>query len=443
MDSLTKHPPFQDYEEAVAWLYKQLPLFEKQGAAAYKPGLERMEAMAALLGHPGHRFRSIHIAGTNGKGSVAHLLANALHAAGYKTGLFTSPHIHRFTERIRVDGEEVPAVFVLDFVNRYYHLVERFRPTFFEWVTLMAFEYFARRQVDVAVVEVGMGGRLDATNILMPEIGVITRIALDHKQFLGDTLPQIAGEKAGIIKKGMRVVIGRRQAETTAVYMQKAQEQQAELLWAEDRASFSWGDLQPDGYRRASIQDEGKTINIATPLIADYQADNLLTAWVAFKAWMQKQGRREEAAPAFTEGARLETFRLKGRWQRLKVPVAAFADAAHNEEGVEAVSKQMQALRPRHCRWVLGTSSDKDLPRLLACLPSENISYYCCAAASPRALPATQLTASLKEAGLHAQAYASVKDAFEAALNDCKEDELLLVAGSHFILAELPPPLFE
>jgi dihydrofolate synthase/folylpolyglutamate synthase len=443
MDSLTQQPPFEHYEAAVAWLYRQLPLFEKQGAAAYKPGLERMEAMAALLGHPERRFRAIHIAGTNGKGSVAHLLANALHAAGYKVGLFTSPHIHRFTERIKVHGEELPAAFVLDFVNRYHHLVERFRPTFFEWTTLMAFEFFACQQVEVAVVEVGMGGRLDATNILVPDLGVITRIAFDHKQFLGDTLPQIAAEKAGIMKQGMQVVIGRRQTETTAVYLQKAQEQQAQLLWAEDEAVVTWGNLLPDGYRCAIIQEGSKSIELSTPLTADYQAANILTAWVAFKTWMQKQGRITEATSAFKQGARLTVFRLKGRWQRLKVNVLAFADVAHNQEGFEAVSKQIQALCFKHCRWVLGVAADKDLRALIACLPSVGASYYCCAAASPRALPAAQLTASLKEAGLHAQAYNSVKEAFEAALRDYEAGELVVVTGSHLVLAELPEELFE
>ncbi|WP_038032457.1 bifunctional folylpolyglutamate synthase/dihydrofolate synthase [Thermonema rossianum] len=438
-----KKPPFEHYEEAVAWLYGQLPLFEKQGAAAYKPGLERMEAMAALLGHPEGRFRAIHIAGTNGKGSVAHLLANALYAAGYKTALFTSPHIHRFAERIRVDGKEVPAAFVLDFVNRHHALVERFRPTFFEWVTLMAFDFFARQEVDVAVVEVGMGGRLDATNILMPEMGVITRIALDHQQFLGDTLAQIAAEKAGIIKKGMRVVIGCRQAETTAVYEEKAAGQAARLLWAEDKAGVAWGAFLADGRRRATIQDHTACFDIETPLTAAYQADNLLTAWVTFKEWMTTEGRNEEAQAAFRKGACLSVFRLKGRWQRLRTQALVFADAAHNEEGIRALCRQIEQMRPAHCRWVIGLAADKNLPLLASCLPAAKSSYYCCAARSPRALAATQLAAELQKQALEARAYTSVNEALQAAMHDYQEGELIVVAGSHFILAELPEALFE
>ncbi len=427
------------YEETLHYLYTQTPIFQREGASAYKPGLGTSQALDDYLGNPHQAYRTIHVAGTNGKGSVSHLLAAALMRAGYRVGLYTSPHLIDFRERIRVDGQMIPRETVVDFVERHRAFFEPLHSSFFELTSSLAFLYFKEMKVDFAVIEVGLGGRLDSTNIITPILSVITNISLDHTQFLGHTVEQIAAEKAGIIKRGVPVVVG--EAEQTGVrevFRKKAEREQAPLVeaWRSDNLPDDNAELIDDHYWRYQTQ-EGELIG---ELGGQAQVRNTRTVLSAIQIL------REQGVVLPPEAVR-EAFRhvveltgLMGRWQTLREQPAVVADTGHNVGGWEPLSAQLRhvAKRHRHLLMVVGMVSDKDIDGVLSLMPS-GARYFFTQAAIPRALPAEDLRTRGERHGLRGEAYKSVPEALKAALAEATADDFLFIGGSTFIVAEALP----
>lgn len=406
-----------DYQETLKYLYEQVPMFQRVGGAAYKEGLDNTLTLDAHFGHPHHSFRTIHVAGTNGKGSVSHTLAAVLQSAGYKTGLYTSPHLVDFRERIRINGTPISKDYVVSFVEHERSFFEPLCPSFFELATAMAFKYFADEQVDVAVIEVGLGGRLDCTNIITPDLSIITNISFDHVQFLGNTLAKIAVEKAGIIKKGIPVVIGETTPETKPVFMAKATEVGAPIYFAEENNREDYPGVE---YELKGIYQEKnkRTLFTALPLLkeAGYHID--------------EENVREGFAHV------VELTGLMGRWQKLHDHPTLVCDTGHNVGGITYVVEQLRQQSCNQLRIVIGMVNDKDISGVLALLPKEAI-YYFTQASVNRALPAKQLLHLATEAGLKGKAYASVKNAVKAAMKESLPEDFIFVGGSNFIVADL------
>lgn len=406
-----------DYQETLTYLYEQVPMFQRVGGAAYKEGLDNTLTLDAHFGHPHHSFRTIHVAGTNGKGSVSHTLAAVLQSAGYKTGLYTSPHLVDFRERIRINGTPISKDYVVSFVEHERSFFEPLCPSFFELATAMAFKYFADEQVDVAVIEVGLGGRLDCTNIITPDMSIITNISFDHVQFLGNTLAKIAVEKAGIIKKGIPVVIGETTPETKPVFMAKATEVGAPIYFAEENNREDYPGVE---YELKGIYQEKnkRTLFTALPLLkeAGYHFD--------------EENVREGFAHV------VELTGLMGRWQKLHDHPTLVCDTGHNVGGITYVVEQLRQQSCNQLRIVIGMVNDKDISGVLALLPKEAI-YYFTQASVNRALPAKQLLHLATEAGLKGKAYASVKNAVKAAMKESLPEDFIFVGGSNFIVADL------
>ena len=406
-----------DYQETLTYLYEQVPMFQRVGGSAYKEGLDNTKALDAHFGHPHHSFRTIHVAGTNGKGSVSHTLAAVLQSAGYKTGLYTSPHLVDFRERIRINGTPISKDYVVSFVEHERSFFEPLCPSFFELTTAMAFKYFADEQVDVAVIEVGLGGRLDCTNIITPDLSIITNISFDHVQFLGNTLAKIAGEKAGIIKKGIPVVIGETTPETKPVFMAKATEVGAPIYFAEENNREDYPGVE---YELKGIYQEKnkRTLFTALPLLkeAGYHFD--------------EENVREGFAHV------VELTGLMGRWQKLHDHPTLVCDTGHNVGGITYVVEQLRQQSCHQLHIVIGMVNDKDISGVLALLPKEAI-YYITQASVNRALPAKQLLHLATEAGLKGKAYASVKNAVRAAMKKSLPEDFIFVGGSNFIVADL------
>lgn len=412
-----------EYKEATEWLYRQLPMFSRTGAAAYKPGLERSEALAAHFGNPERRLKAIHVAGTNGKGSVSNLIAATLQSQGYRTALYTSPHLVDFRERMRIDGEMIPREEVTDFVERW--LAGDYKgdsPSFFELTMMMAFDWFARSGVDYAVIEVGMGGRLDSTNIITPLLSVITNISKDHTQFLGDTLAKIAGEKAGIIKPGVPVVIGEACAETETVFRARAAEVGAPIR---------------EAYREI---DESANDALHCSLQGDYQRKNVNTARVAIDA-LRRSGvaiSDEAISRGFSDVERITGF--AGRWMRLSDSPLTIADTGHNEAGLSYNLAQLRRLMDERgadarLRFVIGFVNDKDVDHILPMFPGE-ARYYVTQAQIPRAMPYAELTERCLARGLDASAHNDVAAALAAARRDAGPGDIIYIGGSTFIVAD-------
>lgn len=421
------------YDEALEWLFRQLPMFSRIGAAAYKPGLDTSLALDSYFGHPHRRFRSIHVGGTNGKGSTSHSLAAVLQSQGYKTGLYTSPHLADFRERIRVDGEMIPRRDVTDFVERFRASGYEGHPSFFELTMMMAFDWFARQEVDYAVIEVGMGGRLDSTNIITPIGCVITNISKDHTQFLGDTLPKIASEKAGIIKRGIPVVIGEAEGEVHRVFADKAVETGAPIRFAQEETAL------PD---TSSL--EGVTLpsglKFDYDLKGDYQKANLRTVLAAIQ---MLRGTGVEISDKSTAEGLANVSRLTGlagRWMRLSENPLAIADTGHNEAGLRYNFAQLERLRTeapgRRLHIVAGFVADKDVDHILPLFPRE-ASYYLTQAQIPRAMPVEELVRKAATCGITGNMYGTVPEAWHAALAAAGTDDLIYVGGSTFIVADL------
>ena len=428
------------YKETLNYLYEQLPMFQRVGAAGFKKGLGNTLVLAEALGHPERQFRSVHVAGTNGKGSSSHLLAAVLQAAGYKVGLYTSPHLREFTERIKVNGQELPPEYLVEWVAQWRPLFEQVEPSFFEMCVALAFAYFAEQHVDVAIVEVGLGGRFDSTNIITPLVSLITNISFDHQALLGNTLPEIAGEKAGIIKPGVPVVVSQRQPEVAAVFEQEAAAKLAHLVFADQiyQTEFAAEPSAETGLRPLLITQHGRPYlpNAELGLPGDYQQFNL-PGVLATLDELRAQGFRITEAAVRT-GLRKVTrlTGLRGRWSIIGRRPLVVCDTGHNAAGLQLVVAQLRRLPHQRLHLVIGTVNDKDVPAMLALLPAEGI-YYFCAANIPRALPAVELAALAAAGGLVGQAYESVVAAVAAARAAASPDDVVFIGGSTFVVAEV------
>lgn len=421
-----------NYEETLEYLYRQLPVFQQVGSAAYKPGLQNSEALDEYFGHPHRKFHTLHIAGTNGKGSVSHLLASILQLNGYKTGLYTSPHLVDFRERIRIDGQMIPRQEVIDFAEKHLAPTLHIHPSFFELTMMMAFDYFARQAVDAAVIEVGLGGRLDSTNIITPDLCVITNISYDHVQMLGHTLPQIAREKAGIIKHGIPVVIGEAQGEVKQVFIDKAREVDAPIFFAEECVHFDSARQSDRGWEF----DSPEYPHLFGELGGLCQEKNAATVLTAV-------ARLRELGYRITDQSVYETFAhvtrltgLMGRWQQLQASPRLICDTGHNTGGMQYIAHQLRNEHYDMLRIVIGMVNDKDISGVLAMLPKE-ATYYFTRASVPRALPQDKLEALATQTGLKGRSFPTVKEAVTAAQKESRPEDLIFVGGSTFIVADL------
>ncbi len=424
------------YEEAVDYLYARLPMFTRDGASAFKKDLTNTWQLCRALGNPQERFRAIHIAGTNGKGSTSHMLAAILQTAGYRTGLYTSPHLLDFRERIRVDGTLISKEAVADFVDRHRALIERIQPSFFEVTVAMAFDQFAKEEVDIAVIETGLGGRLDSTNVIVPLLSVITNIGYDHTHMLGNTLQAIAGEKAGIIKPTIPVVVGEWQPEVADVFARVARERNTHLLYASrEWQAVSTGVDADYRYVEATQRGGGPATTYALDLKGSYQTKNL-PAVLAAVAELRKMGfsiEGDSIKEALRQVQRLTG--LMGRWQTLSTDPLIICDTGHNVDGWREVLANIAATPHRGLRIVIGVMRDKDLEKMLPLLPRA-AQYYFCEVAMPRALPAVELRAAAAQHGLRGEAWGGVSDALQAARGDAEESDLIFIGGSTFIVAD-------
>jgi dihydrofolate synthase/folylpolyglutamate synthase len=407
-------------------------MYQRVGAVAYKKDLSNTIALCQALGNPQHKFKSVHVAGTNGKGSTSHMIASVLQSSGYKTGLYTSPHLKNFTERIKVNGAEVSQEFVVDFVNRIKPEIERSKPSFFEITVVMAFDYFSKLKVDIAVIEVGLGGRLDSTNVITPEVSIITNIGLDHKDLLGDTIEKIAYEKAGIIKTGVPVIISQHQPQVAHVFSAKALECNAELHVASEEYYVN---STAEGIE-ISRNNVPFITGLQLPLKGNYQAKNLPGVLAACSLLAAKCPQISmESMINGLEQTVLQTG-LKGRWQQLSINPLIICDTAHNVDGVKQVVDQINEQSFDYLHIVLGMVKDKDQMEVLSLLPI-NATYYFCQAKIPRALDAMVLYQLAQQCGLKGFVVPDVNDAIHAAKQAAKRDDLIFIGGSTFVVAEI------
>jgi dihydrofolate synthase/folylpolyglutamate synthase len=405
-----------NYQETINWMFNQLPMYQLQGASAYKKDLTNAYLLANHLDNPQKNLKSIHVAGTNGKGSTSHMLASILQEASYKVGLYTSPHLKDYRERIKINGVKISEDFVCDFINKNKAFFEANDMSFFEMTVGLAFDYFAKEKVDIAIIEVGMGGRLDATNIITPMVSLITNIALDHTQFLGNTLEAIAYEKAGIIKPGIPVIIGEYTNETQPVFLAKAKENNSEIYFASDLIHESY----------------------PSDLIGDYQVHNKKTVLQTI-AIVNSQKEFKIYETDIKSGLLnvVKNTGLEGRWQQLGESPKIICDTAHNKNGLEMVMKQIQKEKFDTLHIVLGVVNDKDLNEVLPLFPVDAI-YYFCKPNIPRGLDATLLEEKAQQFHLYGKTYSSVTDAYNASKKTATKNDFIFVGGSTFVVAELP-----
>ncbi|WP_042372436.1 bifunctional folylpolyglutamate synthase/dihydrofolate synthase [Bacteroides neonati] len=433
-----------NYKETLDYLYESVPMFQQIGSKAYKEGLENTQTLDAHFDHPHRSFRTIHVAGTNGKGSCSHTLAAILQSAGYRVGLYTSPHLLDFRERIRINGQPIPEAYVVNFVEEQRPFFEPLHPSFFELTTAMAFRYFADENIEVAVIETGMGGRLDCTNIIQPDLCIITNIGLDHTQFLGNTLEKIATEKAGIIKANIPVVIGETTPETKSVFVQRAAAVNAPIIFAEETQQV----LRVEPANRpteVSVRAEDTTsVVYQTKTYANLQSElggycqelNANTILHAV-AQLQQAGYRIEEKH-IREGFRsvCELTGLMGRWQKLSDHPTILCDTGHNVHGMQYICKQLEHCHGEHLHIVIGMVNDKDIHTMLSLLPT-HATYYFTKASVKRALPEEALKKQAQEFGLHGDCYESVCEAVQAAKEKSLPEDFIFVGGSSFIVADL------
>lgn len=425
-----------NYTETLEYLYGKLPMFTKVGASAFKKDLHNTIAMCKNLGNPQNKFKSIHVGGTNGKGSTSHMIAAILQQAGYKTGLYTSPHLKDFRERIRINGQMASEQFVIDFVEEQKELIESISPSFFEVTVAMAFGYFAKEKVDIAVIEVGLGGRLDSTNVINPELAVITNISLDHTNLLGNTLEEIATEKAGIIKPGIPVIIGESQSETDNVFIEKAGITKSNLTFADQVLKVTHTQTDSD-YLEISVQENNttNTQKFQLDLTGLYQAKNLITVLKAISA-LQQQG-YEISEDAITTGLKnvKQLTGLQGRWQQLGVAPLIICDTGHNIAGIKEVILNIERIKYDHLHMVIGMVKDKDISGVLRILP-KHATYYFCRPDLERAMDASQLAEMAAEYQLKGEIFNDVETAILAAKKSAGEKDMIFIGGSTFVVAE-------
>lgn len=426
-----------NYTQTLEFLFSSLPAFESQGATAYKPGLERITAFCRHLGNPQRNFFTIHIAGTNGKGSVAHIIASVLQQAGYRTGLFTSPHLQDFRERIRVDGEMIPKQKVVNFVDKHHDKMVELQLSFFEMTAAMAFDYFAQSDVEVAVIETGLGGRLDATNLIVPILSIITNIGLEHTALLGDTLQKIAAEKAGIIKKSIPVLIGEADPRYNGVIEQAAAANKSKVLYAEQifrcEKQAASGDRQLFTLRR--MRDD-RPFDVELDLEGNYQCHNIITASAAVD-FLHEETPLTISRRAFIEGLRCTAANtaLRGRWQKLGEAPLTVCDTGHNAHGIAYVAEQLRQTPHRKLYCVMGFVRDKDLAHILPLLPRE-AHYLFTQAHTERVLTAEELTAKAAIYGLQGEAVADVQAAVARARELAAPEDMIFIGGSTYVVGE-------
>ena len=429
------------YSETIDFLFNQVTSFQQVGAAAYKPGLERVDEFCRLLGNPHNDYHTIHIAGTNGKGSTSHMLASVLQQAGYRVGLFTSPHLKDFRERVRVDGEMISEQEVVGFVERNLSEIKRLGLSFFEITAAMAFEHFALQGVEVAVIETGLGGRLDATNIITPLVSVITNIGLDHTDLLGSTLQAVAAEKAGIIKRGVPVVLGERLEEYNDIFVKRAEELSAPLYFAQQQCRVLEQGVADDMQRFVLQRDRDcAKFDVKLDLMGEYQYNNLITASAALDV-LDKLTPLTISRRAYLEGLQgvSRSTSLAGRWQVLSAEPYMVCDTGHNAHGIKYVAKQLQGLAERYSKLycVVGFAKEKNLDEVLPLLPTQAY-YIFTQASSPRALPAVSLAEQAAEFGLKGEVVTNVADAIALAQEKATAKDAIFIGGSNFIVGEIP-----
>ncbi|MBQ8222042.1 MAG: bifunctional folylpolyglutamate synthase/dihydrofolate synthase [Bacteroidales bacterium] len=426
-----------NYNETVDWMFNKLPMYQRIGAAAYKANLDTTIEILNHLGNPQHNFRSVHIAGTNGKGSVSHSLASVFQEAGYKTALYTSPHLRDFRERIRINGEMISEDKVVSFIKENKTKLEELELSFFEMTVAMAFDYFSKEKVDIAIIEVGMGGRLDSTNVIRPELSLITNISLDHVKFLGDDESKIAVEKAGIIKTETPVVIGETQERSKNVFIEKAKEKNSPIYFADKIIECRKNTTDNIEYQDFDIYKENTLYlkNLKYPLLGNYQKKNLATIICALDILRNKFNIEDNHIYEGLSKVVTNTG-LMGRWQVINKKPLAIADTGHNVAGINEVVKQLSETKFDKLHFVLSVVNDKDIEGILKLLP-DYADYYFCKADIPRGLDAEILADKARAVGLKGEVYASVRQAYETACNNAKDGDLVFVGGSNFTVAEV------
>lgn len=426
-----------DYKEVIAFLYKQLPVFHREGKKAFKPGLGNIQQLCERLGNPQNSFKALHIAGTNGKGSSSHFMASILQEHGFRVGLYTSPHLKSFTERIKINGQNVAEDWVVQFVEKNLQLIQDIKPSFFEWTVLMAFSYFKDQQVDWAIIETGLGGRLDSTNIILPKACLITNISWDHQDILGDTLELIAEEKAGIIKQGVPICISERQSFSERIFQKKAEELNAPIIFAKDKIQWiSYSNLQEQLHLQGK-SSQHETFEVSSPYAGEYQVKNI----AGILAWCE-QIQNEGIIPlqwdkilVGIEKSKINT-QLHGRWELIQKNPWIVADTGHNESGISQLLSQVKRLNQGDLWIILGMVADKDIHLVLKLFPKE-AHYIFCQAQNPRALTSENLQKMALEHGLVGFCENDVNNAIEMAKHSAKENDFILITGSTYLVAEI------
>ena len=424
------------YKQTLNYLYTQLPMFTRVGEAAYKPNLDNTLKLLEALNNPHHKLRCIHIAGTNGKGSTSNMLAAVLQKAGYKTGLYTSPHLLDFRERIRVDGVMISKKFVVDFVDRNKTLFKKVQPSFFEMTVALCFEYFVAKKIEIAVIETGLGGRLDSTNVIHPILSIITNIGLDHTHLLGNTISKIASEKAGIIKPGIPVVIGETDTKTKKIFLAKAKEMKAEIVFADSHIKIK--ELNNNNTAICIGVSEGENLwfkKLKVSLAGNYQLKNITTVLQSIKLLQRSLNVNNKAIEKGLGNVQKITG-FAGRWQLIQKHPTVILDTGHNAHGLKQSLAQLEQNRSKKLKIVFGVVKDKKLDDILPLLP-EDAHYYLCSPDLPRALPIDELTAAFSKAGFYYLACESVAKAYKFAIRDARRNDIVFVCGSTFVVSEV------
>lgn len=425
------------YPQTLDYLFSKLPMYQRIGAAAYKANLDNTIAICNALGNPEKKLKCVHVAGTNGKGSSSHMLAAVLQQAGYKTGLYTSPHLVDFRERIKINGKMIPKVDVVKFVEDYKDVFEKIEPSFFEWTVGLAFHYFAKQEVDVVVLEVGLGGRLDSTNVVNPVASLITNISFDHMNLLGDTLPKIATEKAGIIKPKVPVTISQTQLEVISVFNNTAKELKAPIEFADKNYKLLFSKHEEQFLVLELLHKKTNTKHLyKLDLLGSYQIKNLMGVLNTIENLRQKGFLIEDTMVTNALQQVQKITGLQGRWQVIQEKPLTIADTGHNEDGVKEVLENLKRYNYKTLHFVLGVVNDKDISKILNLLPRDAI-YYFCKASIPRALDEKELTLQAKKIGLEGKSFKTVTEALEKATKKAKANDLIFVGGSTFTVADI------
>jgi len=425
------------YRQTLEYLFTKLPVFSKIGAAAYKKDITNTVLLSEAAGNPQKKIKTIHIAGTNGKGSVSHMLAAIFQLCGYRTGLYTSPHLKEFGERIKINGEFIDEDFVVSFVEKMKDVSEEIKPSFFELTVVMALQYFAEQAVEIAVIETGLGGRLDSTNIITPELSIITNIGYDHMNILGDTIEQIAFEKAGIIKSNVPVVIGETIPATKNIFLQTAEQCNSKIVFAEDNYAINQSVLENTALEVEVVETGSyKKENYTLDLSGIYQQKNLITVLTAVEELKNLGYKLDEAQVKSALSCVKKTTGLHGRWDIIRQQPQVVLDVAHNEDGIKQLLQQLVLCSYKNLHIVFGIVKDKDAGKILSLLP-KNATYYFTKAQIPRALPENELAQKAKEYGLHGEKYTGVNEALKAAVDSAGKEDLVVVCGSVYLVGEV------